>query len=322
MLRVLLAGSLLWACTPPAEPFLEDAQPADAPVKDAAPDPDAGAVDAEPEQDAEPIDAGAGEDASLQDATPLDPIHVWTFNLRNGAIEGDVEPRSQIVIDAINAETPDLLCFQEVVQTNSIENVAASIAAGTGYDHRWQLMNDAVAFEEGVAVLSRHPILEMEHVVLPHMDLVIFQRIVLRVRIDHPSGAIDLFCGHTTTSDVEVEKADQQKAALEFIRARTGGTLAIYGGDLNARPDTLAMQMLRGEATHDGVTGDLVDSWMATHPGEEGLTFEAGDPNRRIDYLYAVPGVAPEECRILFDQQVSGLYASDHYGVGCRFRVE
>jgi hypothetical protein len=58
-----------------------------------------------------------------------------------------------------------------------------------------------------------------------------------------------------------------------------------------------------GEATHQGVTGDLIDAWMIARPGEDGFTSDAQNPDHRIDYL------------------LMQIYASDHLGVLCRFEM-
>jgi endonuclease/exonuclease/phosphatase family metal-dependent hydrolase len=78
--------------------------------------------------------------------------------------------------------------------------------------------------------------------------------------------------------------------------------------------------VLRGAATHGGVTGDLVDAWP---PGSPGYTIPSGAPARRIDYIYALPGGgAATACLTVLADPVDGVRASDHLGVLCTFTLD
>jgi endonuclease/exonuclease/phosphatase family metal-dependent hydrolase len=95
---------------------------------------------------------------------------------------------------------------------------------------------------------------------------------------------------------------------------------------MNSEPGNLAMRFFRGEAEHEGMTGNLIDSWMAANPGEDGFTMSSSNPEKRIDYIYLVPGSEkPAEvvsCELMFSEPVGGLYASDHLGVLCEFSLQ
>lgn len=254
-------------------------------------------------------------------------LAIWTFNLlrANGPSgeSADWPKRTQLVIDAINSARPDAVALQEVSQSAAVSNRAEAIAAATGYHWVWQQEYDAFTYQEGIAVLSRWPILESEGRALPHLDAIYVTRYTMRARIDHPAGDFDLFCTHMTVTGGETQSADQAREALHFIRERPGSAPAWFGGDFNAGPDSLALRFLRGEAEHEGETGDLVDAWTAINPGDPGFTSSSDDPGRRIDYLLQVPvnGATPpvRSCQLLFTEPSDGTYASDHLGVGCAF---
>ncbi len=129
-----------------------------------------------------------------------------------------------------------------------------------------------------------------------------------------------------TVADDQEEKADQAVVALEFIHEQAGDAPAFFAGDLNAKPDSTAMQMLRGDTEYEGVTGDLIDSWMEANGDDPGFTFSSNDPQKRIDYIYRVPGDDAQFRAItrehVFTESVDGLWASGHIGVLCKFRVE
>jgi len=317
---------------------ISDAGSGDAAASDSAPVGDAHAADVNADIDHTAPDSNvgadaAGPDAGSPDATPSTDagtqLRLWTYNLLNPSNPmgggDDVDERTQIVIDAINADQPDLIAMQEVVDSNSVPNRAEFIAAATGYHFVWEQEYSAVIYDEGIAVLSRWPILESEAIELPHLDLILFQRKVLRAQVDAPQGPVDLYCTHMTVGGSEEQSADQAKAAFDFISARAGTTPAFFAGDLNAEPDTLSMRFLRGEESHDGTTGDLSDLWLETNPSDPGYTIAPDDPHDRIDFIYAAPSTPaaqPLSCELIFDQQVGGVWASDHIGVACDVELQ
>lgn len=271
-----------------------------------------------PDSGSEPGDV----DASAADAAePGAAVRVMTFNLRNPLLGGDAEQRTQMVIDAVTALSPDFVALQEIVEQPTMDNRAEVIAAATGYEWAWAVSTDATLYTEGTGLLSRWPLTWTEHVELPHMDLGINTRVTVGATADTPSGPKQFFAGHWTISDDPQVKADQARASLEFVRqhAQAGAVLA---GDFNATPDSLAMQLLRGDASHGGVTGDLSDAWQAARPGDPGFTFPSDDPDQRIDYIYVVPAsdgsrASVADCVHVLADPDGGLYASDHIGVLC-----
>ena len=275
------------------------------------------------------------DDGDLVDDSPQDDggdiatvLTLWTLNLLNPSNplspSADVEIRTQIVIDAMLDEQPDLVAFQEVVDSGTVPNRAEFIANATGYEWAWQKEYSLVIYDEGIAVLSRTPILETESIELPHKDLVLFTRYVLGARVESSAGPIDFYCTHMTVGGSEQESADQAAAAWAFIteRSRSAGLPAFFAGDLNAEPDKLSMRFLRGEASHDGATGDFVDVWLETRPGDPGYTIDSSDPHDRIDYIYTAStasfSVQPVDCQLIFEEAVDGVLASDHIGVSCQ----
>ncbi len=256
-------------------------------------------------------------------------LTLWTLNLLNPSnplsSSADVNVRTQLVIDAINAEQPDLIAFQEVVSSASVPNRAEFIANATGYEWAWQMEYSAVIYDEGIAVLSKWPIVDTASVELPHKDLVLVTRFALGARVTTPAGPVGFYSTHMTVGGSEEQSADQAAKAYEFITQRSGTTPAFFAGDLNAEPETPSMRFLRGETDHGGVTGNFVDLWLATNPDDVGYTIDAEDPNKRIDYIYASGStsavVTPDQCHLIFDAPVSGVYASDHIGVSCTVTV-
>ena len=255
-------------------------------------------------------------------------VRVMTINLWNAYFNGaDVDQRTQMVADAVTAFEPDFVAMQEVVQSSSIQNRAEVIAQATGYQWDYE-QSYAVPFlyEEGIALLSRWPIVWRDFVELPHTDLAgQVTRLVLAAGIQTPHGEVNVFATHMIVDADQAKKADQALAAWQYMTSFASERPGFFAGDLNAEPDTLAMRFLRGEASHQTETGDLIDAWSTVNPGDQGFTIPSDAADRRIDYVYVVPGTAAvptvDACQLVLDTPEQGVYASDHIGVICDFTL-
>lgn len=279
---------------------------------------------------------GGGEDGGFTSdggepdgGTAAERIRVLTFNLRTPVTSPlDMDKRTQAVIDFITAHQPDFVALQEVVSSSWIANRAEVIATSTTprYDWTWKKSHAATGVDEGVAVLTRWPVSWRGDVALPHKDTFLgFIRIVVGVEVETAAGPLAFFSTHLMVDEKEKEKADQALAAGAFAESRTLPRGSFLAGDMNAKPDQLAMKVLRGAASHSGVSLDYLDGWLHLRPAEPGYTFPSNAPEKRIDYIYAVPGTestpSPVSCSLVLDAMVNGSFPSDHVGVLCDFEV-
>ena len=280
------------------------------------------ATDAATATDTAPAaDTGPGPDTG-----PVDPsvVTVLTINLANPTLHGDWPTRQVMIADFIREQQPDVVAVQEAVEEGGV-NGAELIAGMVGYEHRWERTH--TLFAEGIGALSRWPIEFDDFTMLPGSEFGgSIRRGVMVIRVAHPDGDLHLFATHLTTDSDEDTKADQAVAVLEFIEMHPSMRAAFLGGDMNAEPDQLPMEVFRGAAMHDGRTGDLIDSWMTIMPGDPGLTHPSDAPENRIDYLYVVPGTAGTatvlSCEVVLGEPMGDVYASDHRGVLCRYDLE
>src|SRR4051812_25604120 len=103
---------------------------------------------------------------------------------------GDQAPRDrrmEIVAGGLAAMAPDVVALQEVREGPDCPNQAETLARATGYEMAFA---PAVAFRgghEGLAILSRTPIVERVAVELPHATEQ-ERRILLSVRVMTPTG--------------------------------------------------------------------------------------------------------------------------------------
>lgn len=250
-----------------------------------------------------------------------------TINLKHPITGMDeAVQRLAIVADAINDRQPDVVALQEVVKDTDQPSFAEQLGTLTGYQWIWEYtFTVPTLFDEGLGILSRWPIVWNDSAELRHLDLIIFRRRVLGARVQSPHGDIQLFCSHMTTDSDETVEADQAVDVFNFIQANQSPRAGFFAGDLNSEPHKLAMRFFRGEASHENLTGTLIDSWMTANPNDDGFTMSSSNPEKRIDYIYLVPGTEKsaevDSCELMFTEQVGGLYASDHLGILCEYTL-
>lgn len=271
-------------------------------------------------------DAPSGSDAGgfdgAGDSAPSKPVRVLTINLKTALpSDSSADQRAQMVAALIEAEQPDVIALQEITQSSSMMNRAELLAQMTSYAWAWKQTHELFVGQEGIGVMTRGQITWHDDADLPHTEFAgALHRAVIGARVMVEGRAIELFATHLTVAGSTEDRADQATEALSFARAHhQTGIPAFFAGDLNAEPDEFAMKMLRGETTHDGVIGDLVDGWTQGGSGD-GFTIPSDAPDRRIDYIYAFPdsGTATA-CQTVLATPSGGVRASDHLGVLCTF---
>jgi endonuclease/exonuclease/phosphatase family metal-dependent hydrolase len=219
--------------------------------------------------------------------------------------------RHGVLARLIARTQPDLVGLQEVhapdpsVAESQAHEVARLVG---GYDVIFAAGRIARSGRcEGVAILSRHPVLDREACRLigdPDDTRDRFgPRVVLGALIEIPNGRVDVFVTHLSLSR---RARDRSILELADFTSRGRARSAILMGDLNAEPDEPTIEVLTG------VEGGWLDAWPSA-PGAEGGTWPAIAPYRRIDYILAGPrdGWTIRDCRRVFT-------GSDHLGVVAR----
>jgi endonuclease/exonuclease/phosphatase family metal-dependent hydrolase len=117
---------------------------------------------------------------------------------------------------------------------------------------------------------------------------------------------------------------------VDRIRTRRIDDPVVLTGDFNTSPEEVTMAFLRGEAPlgegESAIVNPIpfVDTFGLLHPtGKEGGTyhgFRGERRGRRIDYVFAGPGIRVLTARILRDDRRSG-HLSDHYPVTAAIRL-
>ncbi|MCK4472787.1 MAG: endonuclease/exonuclease/phosphatase family protein, partial [Anaerolineae bacterium] len=149
----------------------------------------------------------------------------------------------------------------------------------------------------GNAILSRYPIVSAEAFPLPPDDLLI-RRGYIVAEIDVGAGTLTLIDTHFTHRGRNYAIRELQASAL--VSAWNGASSTIIVGDMNATPDSDAMQTLSGAGLIN-IAAEIGTPPIRTSP--------ADDPSRQIDYIWASPDLGFE------DLEIVQTTASDHLPV-------
>jgi endonuclease/exonuclease/phosphatase family metal-dependent hydrolase len=243
-------------------------------------------------------------------------IKVLTLNLRHNADRW--QERLPLVLDTLLTESPDVIGLQEVwlpiQQAELIANllndrVERPYSVFTG--QKW-----GEHTVEGIAMLSRLPVLVYEHTNLPETSR-LAQR--LRVMVDgHPVDVVNTHLHHEPHFE-ETIRLPQMQHILNWMFEREGDYPWVLMGDMNALPASstiqAASQHLVSALPADAVTFPA-PLCAADFPPELAV---------QIDYiLYDASRLRLLNAAVIAQQthpQDATLSASDHYGVAAQFEV-
>lgn len=156
--------------------------------------------------------------------TTNDTLRILTFNVW-ARPDTDWPARRSMILDALERFQPDLIGLQEVVQPapvadNRAQELADSLFERTGYayDHRYEFTHFSFSqWNEGIAIMSRHLILDTEVLALPPG---VFPRKVICVRVLTTAGIVDFCNTHLSFGAQQTVRASQVEAIKAFVAQR------------------------------------------------------------------------------------------------------
>jgi endonuclease/exonuclease/phosphatase family metal-dependent hydrolase len=263
-------------------------------------------------------------------------VRVMTWNLWWRF--GPWEERLPVIEATIRAESPDVVCLQEVWVEEGGRHQAVLLGEALGLHHAAadQPFHDGVAFTN--AVLSRWPITAVTTHALPGADGEPGHRHVLWCELDTPFGRVPVASTHLEYPfDHSPVRVDQVHELCRLVARRRSGPEAfpvVLAGDFNATPESDEIRMLTGR-TGPPVPGLVfTDAWEVVGEGP-GWTWHDDNPHlagtawprRRLDYVFVSwprpkPVGNPQRCWLAGTDAVGGIWPSDHYAVVVELVVE
>ncbi|HEX8354515.1 MAG TPA: endonuclease/exonuclease/phosphatase family protein [Pyrinomonadaceae bacterium] len=216
-------------------------------------------------------------------AAPRKRVHlrVMSYNIHVG-VGMDKKLDLKRIADVIKLQRCDLVGLQEVdrgvERTGRVDEIK-ELARLTGMDYAFAHNLDYQGGQYGVAVLSRYPILAVDHRRYANVRER-ERRGFIRVEVEVKGRRLGFVTTHLDYqfADGRLFETRQLLDALKDVR----GPL-IVTGDFNEEPEGAAYGLMREAGFADG--------WLrgrgarATSPGE-GATYPADKPRKRIDYVF------------------------------------
>ena len=214
-------------------------------------------------------------------------LRVMTYNIHVGV---GMDKRQDLarVAAVISRERPDLVGLQEVdrgvERTGRVDEIR-ELARLTGMDYAFAHNLNYQGGQYGVAVLSRFPILSIDH--RRYLNTREAERRgFVRVEVEVGGRRVSFV---TTHLDWQHEDGRLYEARQLLDALATVPGPVIVTGDFNEEPTGGAYQLM--------LKAGFADAWAQSRAGDaeragEGATYPADKPAKRIDYVFYRDGVA------------------------------
>lgn len=232
--------------------------------------------------------------------------------------------RRPLILDELRRERPDVIAFQEVSMRTPVQQ-ARDIAEAL--DESYQVIFEpkwkADAWE-GIALLSRLPVISRERLKLPGEG----GRVAQAIRVETDGQMVDIANTHLHHQPIDDEsiRLPQARALLEWMNRPTESPSRwLLAGDFNARPASETVRLLK----------DRFDSvYRAYHGTEPPRTFptplvekwEDYPTDITIDFIFFDPDCFSIQNAYIIGAQShpddATLYPSDHYGLATEISLK
>ena len=202
-------------------------------------------------------------------------LRVMTYNIHVG-VGMDKKLDLSRIAEVINAQHADLVGLQEVdrgvERTQRIDEIA-EIASRTRMDYAFAFNLRYQGGQYGVAILSRFPIRVIDHHRYQNRREA-ERRGFIRVEVNVRGRRLNFVTTHLDYQyeDGRLFETEQLLRALRDVK----GPLIVVG-DFNDIPAGLAYQLMRSQ---------FGDAWTESRGTNEGFSYPADKPAKRIDYIF------------------------------------
>jgi endonuclease/exonuclease/phosphatase family metal-dependent hydrolase len=220
------------------------------------------------------------------------------------------EKRRELIAQTIKRGGADIVALQAVERAHDADSDQAAELARLLPQYQHVLFHPAQqkadGSAQGLALLSRVALAYSDHLALSFTSGLedADRRIVLHARMLFDGSPLNIFNAYL--SWVPEQNVDNVVETIAYTRRFPGDSVLL--GDFNAQPDELAPLYEHG----------WVDAWARLHPNDSGYTYETGNAEERIDYIWVSEALAErlQSIEIVADRaNKNGTYASDHYGL-------
>ncbi len=229
--------------------------------------------------------------------------------------------RLHYMLEGFRAEEIDILGLQEVIQRDTLDNQAMTIADALGFYYYFDSVDEEGRDQRyGNAIVSRYPILETNFRALEPTSA---YRKVVHAKVNVEGNVVDVYNTHLhNPPDAGDIRTEQIADLLDFVEQTRSGGIMFLTGDFNSAPDWPEMEGLYGVFT------DVYPLFHDNHlaPEHSTLNPRLGFPERRIDYVFfndeGTGEIFPLSAALILDDvQKDDQLENDHFGVLARFDV-
>lgn len=229
--------------------------------------------------------------------------HDWPFRRR-------LPLRLEAFAQLVEKERADVVLLQEVIRTPQIQAddwLGKRLEMAFVYS-RVNGDEEAIGFEEGLAVLSRFPLID------PQMKNLgagegLYRRMALAVEVHSPFGNLWAISVHLGI--LKRRNQSQWHDLRSWVTELGSDHSALIGGDFNAHEQSAPIRQAQGL---------WIDTYRSVNPEGDGTTHEIRLPwgntlRRRLDYIFLRPG--PYRWRVMDARHVHPPQGphSDHRAV-------
>jgi endonuclease/exonuclease/phosphatase family metal-dependent hydrolase len=202
-------------------------------------------------------------------------LRVMTYNIHVG-IGMDKKLDLKRIADVINAQRPDLVGLQEVdrgVQRTQRIDEIVELAKVTRMDYAFAFNLAYQGGQYGVAILSHLPIKATEHQHFKNLREA-ERRGFIRAEVSFHGRKLNFV---TTHLDYQYDDGRLFETQQLLNAMQTAKDPLILVGDFNDIPTGRSYQLLRN---------DFDDAWTQNRGDDQGLSYPADKPAKRIDYIF------------------------------------
>ncbi len=239
-----------------------------------------------------PLAARAATPVAPAAEAPRNTFRLMTYNIHQGFNAGQI-PSLDALVAVIGAESPDVLCLQEVARGWMIDeehDALSVLAERLGMRYAWM---PAMGDLYGDAILSRFDMTDRTVIHYPveggkHQP---------RGAISVKTSGVTAVCTHL--DDVSSATQERQEQVRMILDTWIDASPIVIAGDMNATPDAIEVRLYDQSGFDD----------LGAPAGE---TTTMDDPQKRIDYIFGKGVIGAQAHTVPLDV---AMRASDHRGL-------